>query len=89
MSHPQHLPDVLQGLLDHVQQLHMAHTVQCAAFVALAQHLAAQGNADLPMLASDLDTLAQVQNEPGWRSGLQELSGALRLAHGLPSVRQK
>lgn len=36
MQQPPNLPDVLQALLDQVQQLHMANTVQNAAFVALA-----------------------------------------------------
>ena len=89
MQQPQPLPDVLQALLEQVQQLHMAQTVQSTAYVALARHLAVQGYADLPTLANDLDTLAQVQNEPGWQSGLQELSAALRFADGRPSSGRK
>ena len=89
MQQPQPLPDVLQALLEQVQQLHMAQTVQSTAYVALARHLAVQGYADLPTLANDLDTLAQVQNEPGWQSGLQELSASLRFADGLPSRGRK
>ena len=89
MQQPLPLPDVLQALLEQVQQLHMAQTVQSTAYVALARHLAVQGYADLPTLANDLDTLAQVQNEPGWQSGLQELATSLRFANGLQAVRQK
>ncbi|MBX9833199.1 MAG: hypothetical protein K2X78_09160 [Burkholderiaceae bacterium] len=89
MQQPQTLPDVLQALLEQVQQLHMAQTVQRTAYVALARHLAVQGHADLPTLANDLDTLAQVQQEPDWQSGLQELSASLRFADGLPSSGRK
>ena len=89
MQQPPNLPDVLQALLDQVQQLHMANTVQNAAFVALARYLAVLGHAVLPTLANDLDTLAHVQSEPGWQSGLQELSAALRFADGRPSSGRK
>ena len=89
MQQPQNLPDVLEALLDQVQQLHMANAVQNTAFVALARHLAVQGHADLPTLSNDLDTLAHVQREPGWQSGLQELATSLRFANGLQAGRQK
>ena len=85
MQQPQNLPDVLEALLDQVQQLHMANTVQNAAFVALARHLAVQGHADLPTLANDLDTLTQVQRESGWKSGLQALATSLRFSDRRPS----
>ena len=89
MQQPLPLPDVLQALLEQVQKLHMAQTVQSTAYVALARHLAVQGHADLPTLANDLDTLAHVQSEPGWQSGLQELATSLRFANGLQAGRQK
>lgn len=82
----QDLPDVLDGLLAQIEQLHAAQAVQHAAFVALARQLSKAGHADLPQLSQDLDTLAQTQPEPAWQSGLAELSRVLLLAHAGPST---
>lgn len=79
--------DVLNALLQEVQQLHTAHAVQGAAFVALARHLAVQGLADLPALAQDLELLAQTQPDADWQSGLQGLATSLLFADSLRSAR--
>lgn len=89
MKQAQNLPDVLEGLLDQVRQLHTAQAVQHAAFVALARHLAVRGHAELPALAQDLETLARAQAEPGWQSGLQKLAASLLLVDDLQAVRKK
>lgn len=76
-------------LLAELQHLHMAQTVQKAAFVALAVHLGKRGHADLAQLAADLNTLAQTQPDEGWQSGLEELSAVLLHANSPSSTRRR
>jgi hypothetical protein len=76
MTNP--LADALQGLLEQVQTLHMAHTVQRSAYVALALRLQRQALLDVQGLAADLELLGSTQSEPGWQSGLAELAAVLQ-----------
>ena len=82
MTNP--LADALQGLLEQVQALHMAHTVQRTAYVALALRLQRQGVLDVQGLAADLELLGTTQSEPGWQSGLAELAAVLQHAGDPP-----
>lgn len=76
---------LVRQLADEVQRLQMAQTVQRAAFVVLARHLAAQGLVQPDTLANDLRMMSEAQPEAEWRSGLEELAAALELALAPPS----
>lgn len=82
-THPNVL-NALEALAIEMQVMHMAHTAQRSAFVALALHLARQGHVQLPVLAADLETLGSTQPERDWQSGHAELAALLRLCHAQP-----
>lgn len=72
----------LEALTAEVQTLHMSHTVQRSAYMALALHLAKQGHVSLPVLAADLCTLGATQPDEGWQEGHLELAALLRHVRG-------
>lgn len=85
MSDSEPILVLVRQLADEVQRLQMAQTVQRAAFVVLARHLAAQGLVQPDTLAKDLRMMGEAQPEAEWRSGLEELAAALELVLAPPS----
>lgn len=73
------LPQAMQLVLDQLQeQQAQQHAAQAAAYVALARHLAARGQADLGALACDLEAFAQAQTGEDYRAHLAALAAALQ-----------
>lgn len=82
-THPTVLA-AIEALAAEVQGLHMAHTVQRSAYVALARHLQRQGHVQLPVLAADLRTLASVDADADWQSGHEHLAALLEKLNATP-----
>lgn len=87
-EHESHLP-VMQAILDELQQLHMALTVQQSAYLLLARRLAARGHIQLTGLAADLRLISQTQDASGWAESHESLAAAVMSADIRSSTQRK
>lgn len=82
----QEVAGIAEQLIGQLQQQATAQAAQKGAWLMLLRHLSAQGYANLETVQQDLEMLADVQDDAGFRLAYEDLAGAVQKVRGLPSA---